>query len=163
MSPHKWLLTCLYVRDAQRLRQSLEINPEYLKNDASASSTVTDLKDMQVGVGHSFHGLKLWMVMRTYNTANLQEQIRRDVAMAKMFENLVHANCWFDIVVPRNFALVCFRIKATGVWADDEVNRLLIVNMKKTGKVRATLRCGIVPSGGEAHLEHLGAHEEDDQ
>ncbi|KAE8789850.1 putative decarboxylase protein [Hordeum vulgare] len=139
MSPHKWLLTCLdctclYVRDAQRLSQSLATNPEYLKNDASASGAVTDLKDMQVGVGRRFRGLKLWMVMRTYGTANLQEHIRRDVAMAKMFEGLVHADGRFEIVVPRNFALVCFRIKATGLREGDEVNRELMVNVNKTGK-----------------------------
>ncbi|XBI14765.1 hypothetical protein VPH35_057301 [Triticum aestivum] len=143
MSPHKWLLTCLdctclYVRDARRLSQSLETDPEYLKNDASVSGDVTDLKDMQVGVGRRFRGLKLWMVMRTYGTANLQEHIRRDVAMAKMFEDLVHADNRFEIVVPRNFALVCFRIKAAGVRADDEVNRLLMANVNKTGKAYLT-------------------------
>ncbi|VAH55169.1 unnamed protein product [Triticum turgidum subsp. durum] len=143
MSPHKWLLTCLdctclYVRDAHRLSQSLETDPEYLKNEASVSGDVTDLKDMQVGVGRRFRGLKLWMVMRTYGTANLQEHIRRDVAMAKMFEDLVHADDRFEIVVPRNFALVCFRIKATGVRAADEVNRLLMANVNKTGKAYLT-------------------------
>uniref|UniRef100_M8BMV1 Aromatic-L-amino-acid decarboxylase n=1 Tax=Aegilops tauschii TaxID=37682 RepID=M8BMV1_AEGTA len=115
-----------------------ETAPEYLKNDASVSGDVTDLKDMQVGVGRRFRGLKLWMVMRTYGTANLQEHIRRDVAMAKMFEDLVHADNRFEIVVPRNFALVCFRIKAAGVRADDEVNRLLMANVNKTGKAYLT-------------------------
>ncbi|VAH70978.1 unnamed protein product [Triticum turgidum subsp. durum] len=143
MSPHKWLLTCLdctclYVRDARRLSQTLETDPEYLKNDASVSSDVTDLKDMQVGVGRRFRGLKLWMVMRTYGTANLQEHIRRDVTLAKMFEDLVHADDRFEIVVPRNFALVCFRIKTTGVRAADEVNRLLMANVNKTGKAYLT-------------------------
>ena len=75
----------LFVRDAHRLSDSLETNPEYLKNDATESGEVTDLKDMQVGVGRRFRGLKLWMVMRTYGTAKLQEHIRSDVAMAKMF------------------------------------------------------------------------------
>ncbi|SPT20492.1 unnamed protein product [Triticum aestivum] len=142
MSPHKWLLTCLdctclYVRDAHRLSDSLETNPEYLKNDATDSGEVTDLKDMQVGVGRRFRGLKLWMVMRTYGTAKLQEHIRSDVAMAKMFEDLVRADDRFEVVVPRNFALVCFRIKASGAMTEedaDEANRLLMENLNKTGK-----------------------------
>ncbi|VAH13174.1 unnamed protein product [Triticum turgidum subsp. durum] len=142
MSPHKWLLTCLdctclYVRDAHRLSDSLETNPEYLKNDATESGEVTDLKDMQVGVGRRFRGLKLWMVMRTYGTAKLQEHIRSDVAMAKMFEDFVRADDRFEVVVPRNFALVCFRIKATGAMTEedaDEANRVLMENLNKTGK-----------------------------
>ncbi|VAH53261.1 unnamed protein product [Triticum turgidum subsp. durum] len=142
MSPHKWLLTCLdctclYVRDAHRLSDSLETNPEYLKNDATDSGEVTDLKDMQVGVGRRFRGLKLWMVMRTYGTAKLQEHIRSDVAMAKMFEDFVRDDDRFEVVVPRNFALVCFRIKASGAMTEedaDEANRLLMENLNKTGK-----------------------------
>ncbi|VAI69308.1 unnamed protein product [Triticum turgidum subsp. durum] len=142
MSPHKWLLTCLdctclYVRDAHRLSDSLETNPEYLKNDATESGEVTDLKDMQVGIGRRFRGLKLWMVMRTYGTAKLQEHIRSDVAMAKMFEDFVRADNRFEVVVPRNFALVCFRIKPSGAMTEedaDEANRVLMENLNKTGK-----------------------------
>ncbi|CAL4986271.1 unnamed protein product [Urochloa decumbens] len=70
VSPHKWLMTCLdctclWVRDAHRLTDSLEISPEYLRNAVTDSGGVTDLKDMQVGVGRRFRGLKLWMVMRS--------------------------------------------------------------------------------------------------
>uniref|UniRef100_K3YNA6 Aromatic-L-amino-acid decarboxylase n=1 Tax=Setaria italica TaxID=4555 RepID=K3YNA6_SETIT len=142
MSPHKWLMTCLdctclWVRDTHRLTDSLETNPEYLKNDASESGTVTDLKDMQVGVGRRFRGLKLWMVMRTYGSAKLQEHIRSDVAMAKMFEESVRADDRFEVVVPRNFALVCFRIKPQGAMTEEdaeEANRELMERLNRTGK-----------------------------
>ncbi|RLM58323.1 aromatic-L-amino-acid decarboxylase-like [Panicum miliaceum] len=142
MSPHKWLMTCLdctclWVRDTHRLTGSLETNPEYLKNDASDSGTVTDLKDMQVGVGRRFRGLKLWMVMRTYGATRLQEHIRSDVAMAKMFEESVRADDRFEVVVPRNFALVCFRIKphaAMSEEATEAANRELMERLNRTGK-----------------------------
>ncbi|KAG2563826.1 tryptophan decarboxylase 1-like [Panicum virgatum] len=142
MSPHKWLMTCLdctclWVRDAHRLTGSLETNPEYLKNDASDSGTVTDLKDMQVGVGRRFRGLKLWMVMRTYGAARLQEHIRSDVAMAKMFEDAVRTDGRFEVVVPRNFALVCFRIKPHGGMTEEDAeraNRELMEGLNRTGK-----------------------------
>ncbi|CAD6246612.1 unnamed protein product [Miscanthus lutarioriparius] len=143
MSPHKWLLTCLdctclWVRDTHRLNDSLETNPEYLKNNASESGNVTDLKDMQVGGGHRFRGLKLWMVMRTYGTAKLQEHIRSDVAMAKMFEDSVRFDDRFEVVVPRNFALMCFKIKPHGGSMTkedaDEANRELMERLNRTGK-----------------------------
>lgn len=76
-SPHKWLMTCLdctclYVRNARRLTGCLETDPEYLRNHASDSGEVTDLKDMQIGIGRRFRGLKLWMAMRTYGVAKLR-------------------------------------------------------------------------------------------
>uniref|UniRef100_A0A0D3GW77 Aromatic-L-amino-acid decarboxylase n=1 Tax=Oryza barthii TaxID=65489 RepID=A0A0D3GW77_9ORYZ len=93
-----------------------------------------------VGVGRRFRGLKLWMVMRTYGVAKLQEHIRSDVAMAKVFEDLVRGDDRFEVVVPRNFALVCFRIRAgAGAAAAteedaDEANRELMERLNKTGK-----------------------------
>ncbi|KAF7056231.1 hypothetical protein CFC21_063659 [Triticum aestivum] len=143
ISPHKWLLTCLdctclWVRDRHCLTGALETNPEYLKNDATNSGEATDFKDMQVGVGRRFRGLKLWMVMRTYGTAKLQEHIQSDVAMAKAFEELVRADDRFEIVVPRNFALVCFRIRACGAMTEevaDEVNYVLMDRLNISGKV----------------------------
>ncbi|CAL5009978.1 unnamed protein product [Urochloa decumbens] len=143
MSPHKWLLTCLdctclWVRDTGRLTDSLETKPEYLRNDVTDSGDVTDIKDMQVGVGHRFRGLKLWMVMRTYGAAKLQQHIRSDVAMAKMFEEGVRSDDRFEVVVPRNFALVCFRIRVCGDMTEedaDEASRELMGTLNGTGKV----------------------------
>jgi tyrosine decarboxylase len=57
--------------------------------------------------------------------------------MAKMFEDFVRADDRFEVVVPRNFALVCFRIKANGGMMEedaDEANRVLMDNLNKTGK-----------------------------
>ncbi|CAN6373251.1 unnamed protein product [Urochloa humidicola] len=146
MSPHKWLMTCLdctclWIRDAHRLIDSLETNPEYLKNDITDSGTVTDLKDMQVGIGRRFRGLKLWMVMRTYGANKLQEHIRSDVAMAKMFEESVRADDRFEVVVPRNFALVCFRIKPRVAMAEEDAeraNRELVELLNRSGKMYLT-------------------------
>ncbi|CAO2176538.1 unnamed protein product [Urochloa humidicola] len=143
MSPHKWLLTCLdctclWVRDTCQITGSLETKPEYLRNDVSKTGDVTDIKDMQVGVGHRFRGLKLWMVMRTYGAAKLQQHIRSDVAMAKMFKESVMADGRFDVIVPRNFALVCFRIRRHGDMTEadaDEATRELMGRLNRTGKV----------------------------
>ncbi|CAD6252952.1 unnamed protein product [Miscanthus lutarioriparius] len=145
LSPHKWLLTCLdctclWVRDTRRLTESLETRPEYLRNDASESGAVTDLKDMQVGVGRRSRGLKLWMVMRTYGAAKLRQHIRSDVAMAKVFEECVRADDRFEVVVPRNFALVCFRIRpsATAGMTEEDAeaaNRELMERLNRSGRV----------------------------
>ncbi|WVZ77571.1 hypothetical protein U9M48_025425 [Paspalum notatum var. saurae] len=145
MSPHKWLLTCLdctclWVRDTRRLTDSLlDTNPVYLVKKDAAGEPVgsTDLKDMQVGIGHRFRGLKLWMVMRTYGASKLQQHIRSDVAMAKMFEARARDDEWFEVVVPRRFALVCFRVRPRGGMTEqeaDEAGRELMARVNRTGK-----------------------------
>lgn len=46
-----------------------------------------------------------------YGVANLMGHIRSDVDLAKHFEALVESDERFEVIVPRKFALVCFRLK----------------------------------------------------
>uniref|UniRef100_J3MQ91 Aromatic-L-amino-acid decarboxylase n=1 Tax=Oryza brachyantha TaxID=4533 RepID=J3MQ91_ORYBR len=76
------------------------------------------------------------VILGTTSEAML-EHIRSDVAMAKMFEEFVRGDDRFEVVVPRNFALVCFRIKANSAMTEeeaDEANRELMERLNKTGK-----------------------------
>jgi aromatic-L-amino-acid decarboxylase len=59
--------------------------------------------------------LKLWFVLRSYGVAKLRNFLRSHVKMAKVFEELVAMDKRFEIVVPRNFAMVCFRILPTAM------------------------------------------------
>ncbi|KDP38022.1 hypothetical protein JCGZ_04665 [Jatropha curcas] len=115
LNAHKWLLTnldccCLWVKDPNALIKSLSTNPEYLKNKASDSAQVVDYKDWQIALSRRFRSLKLWLVLRSYGVGNLRTFLRQHVEMAKVFEGLVREDKRFEIVVPRNFAMVCFRI-----------------------------------------------------
>ncbi|XP_008793633.1 tryptophan decarboxylase 1-like [Phoenix dactylifera] len=145
-SPHKWLLTCLdctclWVRDTRLLTGPLGTDPEYLKNGPSESGSVVDLKDLQVGVGRRFRSLKLWMVIRTYGVANLQAHIRSDVEMARRFEGMVRSDRRFEVVVPRRFALVCFRLMPRGGMVEaqaDKENRRLLEMINASGRAYIT-------------------------
>jgi tyrosine decarboxylase len=80
------------------------------------------------------------MVMRTYGAAKLRQHIRSDVAMAKVFEESVRADDRFEVVVPRNFALVCFRIRpsATAGMTEEDAeaaNRELMERLNRSGRV----------------------------
>ncbi|CAN0914762.1 Tryptophan decarboxylase TDC2 [Linum grandiflorum] len=146
LSPHKWLLSyldccCLWVKQPSLLVQSLSTNPEYLKNKQSESSSVVDYKDWQVGTGRRFKSLRLWLVMRSYGMANMQSHIRSDVRLAKIFERLVRSDHRFEVVVPRLFALVCFRFvpKKNGLTNRTELaNRKLLDWVNGTGRVYMT-------------------------
>ncbi|XP_057838856.2 tryptophan decarboxylase 2-like [Cryptomeria japonica] len=119
MNPHKWLFTnfdccLLWVKDSKALVEALSMNPEYLKNKVSQSKQVIDYKDWQIPLGSRFRSLKLWMVLRLYGISELQTYIRYQISLAQHFENLVIKDKRFEVMAPRTFALVCFRILPTG-------------------------------------------------
>lgn len=145
---HKWLLTslgccCLWVKDRSDLTKSLSTDPEYLKNKATDSKQVVDYKDWQITLSRRFLSMKLWMVMKSYGVSGLREFIRRHVKMAKHFEALLSNDNRFEVVVPRNFATVCFRIAplSESRGNEEDVNRLtkqLLESLNGTGKVYMT-------------------------
>ncbi|KDP38775.1 hypothetical protein JCGZ_05111 [Jatropha curcas] len=147
LSPHKWLLSymdccCLWVKNPSLLIKALSTNPEYLKNKESESNSVVDFKDWQVGTGRRFKSLRLWMILRSYGISNLQSHIRSDIQMAKVFEGFVRSDSRFEIVVPRRFALVCFRLvwpnKLDGLGNSEILNRKLLEWVNSTGRIYMT-------------------------
>ncbi|KAF6144407.1 hypothetical protein GIB67_024634 [Kingdonia uniflora] len=142
MNAHKWFLTnfdcsVLWVQDRNALIQSLSTNPEYLKNKASLGNMVVDYKDWQIPLGRRFRSLKLWMVLRLYGLENLQSYIRNHIQLAKHFEELVAADPRFEIVTPRTFALVCFRLCPlhNGEDCGNQLNHNLLDAVNSTGKL----------------------------
>ncbi|XP_074284953.1 tyrosine decarboxylase-like [Silene latifolia] len=114
---HKWFLTtldccCLWVQHPSALIKCLSTNPEYLNNHATDSQQVVDYKDWQITLSRRFRSLKMWIVIRSYGVNYLRDFLRSHISMAIHFEDLVLADPRFEIVVPRRFALVCFRLSA---------------------------------------------------
>ncbi|WOG89653.1 hypothetical protein DCAR_0208891 [Daucus carota subsp. sativus] len=150
LNAHKWFLTtldccCLWVKNPSALIQSLSTDPEYLKNAASESNKVVDYKDWQIMLSRRFRALKLWFVLRSYGVDQLREFIRGHVEMAKYFEGLVTMNKRFEVVVPRYFSMVCFRVSvaaviSAGLQSEDinEVNRKLLESVNESGRVYMT-------------------------
>ncbi|KAL9251339.1 hypothetical protein AKJ16_DCAP02391 [Drosera capensis] len=144
MNPHKWFLTnfdcsALWVKDQNDLIQSLSTDPEYLRNKASEANLVVDYKDWQIPLGRRFRSLKLWMVMRLYGLEGLQSYLRNHISLAKLFEDLVHQDSRFEVVTPRKFSLVCFRLLPPIKKEDDDrvnkLNRELLDAVNATGKI----------------------------
>ncbi|BBN16463.1 aromatic-L-amino-acid/L-tryptophan decarboxylase [Marchantia polymorpha subsp. ruderalis] len=142
LNPHKWLLinfdsSCLWVKDPKALESALSTDPEYLKNKHSDEKNVIDFRNLQLPLSRRFRAVKLWMVMRMYGASGLRTHIRNGVRMAKHFESLVKANRHFEIVTPRNFALVCFRVKPQANDPDNgkTINQKLMDTINANGTV----------------------------
>ncbi|PKI52940.1 hypothetical protein CRG98_026646 [Punica granatum] len=105
---------CLWVQKSCLLVKALRVKPEYLRNGPSERELVVEYIDWQVGTGRQFKSLQLWSVLRSYGIANLREHIRSDISMARMFEGFVMSDPRFEVITPRRFALVCFRLRQMG-------------------------------------------------
>ncbi|WOG94128.1 hypothetical protein DCAR_0313421 [Daucus carota subsp. sativus] len=146
MNLHKWLLTnldcsCMWLKKPSVLLDSLSMTADYMRNEASESKQVVDFMDWQIASGRRFRALKLWLVLRRYGVKNLMTHIRSDVDLAKHFEALVKSDKRFEVVVPVNFSLVCFRLKPN----EETEESLKILNWKLMEAVN---------SSGRAYMTH---------
>ncbi|XP_007030243.2 PREDICTED: tyrosine decarboxylase 1 [Theobroma cacao] len=170
MNPHKWFLTnmdccCLWIKEPRFLVDSLSTDPEILRNKASEFKAVLDYKDWQVALSRRFRALKLWIVIRRHGLANLVYHIRSDISMAKRFEAFVAKDDRFEIVVPRKFALVCFRLKPKQELEGAELNCRLLEAINSSGRAFMThavvggiyvIRCAIgTTMTEERHVDAL--------
>jgi aromatic-L-amino-acid decarboxylase len=137
-NPHKWMFTnfdcnCFYVADRKALIDTLSIQPEYLRNAATASGAVFDYRDWHIPLGRRFRSLKLWFVIRHYGVEGLQYHIRRHVEMAQQFAEWVKQDQRFELAAPAPLNLVCFRHRG-----GDESNQRLMERLNRTGDLYLT-------------------------
>ncbi|CAN6567924.1 hypothetical protein C1H46_023035 [Malus baccata] len=148
LNAHKWLFTaldccCVWIKDPSTLTSSLSTNPEYLRNKATDSKQVVDYKDWQIALSRRFRAMKLWLVLKSYGAVNLRNYLRSHVKMAMLFEWLVSTDRRFEVVVPRVFSMVCFRVSPSAaiIISDDEINvenRINEVNRKLLEGINAS-------------------------
>jgi aromatic-L-amino-acid decarboxylase len=134
-NPHKWLLTnfdcdCFYIKNRADLLRSLSILPDYLRDVASDSGTVIDYRDWQIPLGRRFRALKLWFTLRSYGATTLRSHIRRHVAMAYELAEWIGSEPEFELVVPPELNLVCFRHRG-----GDEINRRVLDLVNRSGRL----------------------------
>ncbi|MDP9406096.1 MAG: pyridoxal-dependent decarboxylase, partial [Actinomycetota bacterium] len=113
-NPHKWLFTnfdcdCFYVADRAALTGALSVQPEYLRNAATATGAVVDYRDWQIPLGRRFRALKLWFVLRSYGVAGLRAAVREHVALAQELAGWVESDPDWELAAPAPLNLVCLR------------------------------------------------------
>jgi aromatic-L-amino-acid decarboxylase len=113
VNPHKWLFTnfdcnLLFVADRQPLNAALDDTPPYLRNTASDTGEVVDLRDWQVPLGRRFRALKLWWVLRSYGTSGLRALVAEHIRLATELAERIDAHDALEHVAPPSFALVSF-------------------------------------------------------
>ncbi len=113
-NPHKWLgvnFDCdlFYVRDRSALVGALGIEPEYLKNAATASGEVIDYRDWQVPLGRRFRALKLWFLLRLQGAEALRGRVRASCGLAQWLVARLAELPHIEVLSPQRLGLVCLR------------------------------------------------------
>ena len=80
--------------------------------------------------------LKLWMVLRLYGAEILKSYIRNHIKLAKVFEQLVSQDPNFEVITPRIFSLVCFRM----VPIDDDEKKCNSRNLELLEAVNSSVK-----------------------
>ncbi|HET9721390.1 MAG TPA: aminotransferase class V-fold PLP-dependent enzyme [Solirubrobacteraceae bacterium] len=132
VNAHKWMLTpmdcsLLWCSRPEDLRAAFSLVPEYLRTPDSEEAL--SLSEYGPALGRRFRSLKLWAVLRCLGRQGLQEHIRRGVELAALFESWLVADPDWEVMAPRHFSLVVFRLRAT-----DEVNRRLLSLCNESGE-----------------------------
>jgi aromatic-L-amino-acid decarboxylase len=131
VNPHKWMgvpvdCSTLWTRRPDVFRDAFSLVPEYLR----VAEEVASLSEYTQVLGRRFRALKLWTVLRCYGRAGLQERIREHVRLAGLFEQWVRADASWEVVAPRPFSVVCFRLRGS-----DEHNELLVERVNTSGEI----------------------------
>ncbi|KEP45565.1 aromatic-L-amino-acid decarboxylase [Rhizoctonia solani 123E] len=113
---HKWGLvnfdcSTLWVRERTLLTDALDVTPEFLRTKQADTGAVIDYRNWHLALGRRFRSLKVWFVLRSFGVEGFQTHIRKGVELAKIFESLIENSSLFEMVAPRSFALVVFRLR----------------------------------------------------
>ena len=137
-NPHKWMLTnfdcsIFYIAERSMLINSLSILPEYLKNKATESGAVYDLRDWGIPLGRRFRALKLWHVINYYGVKGLQTFIREHMKNTQTLRSWIECDDRFEIVTPTPLTLICFRHKKGNLFTEQ-----LLEKINESGKAYMT-------------------------
>ncbi len=132
VNAHKWLATpmdcsLLWTSRPVEFREAFTLVPEFLRTTDDAE---LNLSEWGPALGRRFRSLKLWAVLRAYGREGLQAMIREHVRLAALFEEWVRAEPGWEVVAPRHFSLVCFRVGGS-----DEANEELLRRVNASGEI----------------------------
>jgi aromatic-L-amino-acid decarboxylase len=139
IDPHKWLYMpvecgCVFVRDAQAMRDTFSLTPPYLRDDANLP-WFSEFGPQQT---RGFRALKLWMVLQQIGEQGYRELISRDIRLARALQARIRARPEFELIAAGPLSVTCFRYTPPGAPDLDALNRRLLDLVQRQGQVFLT-------------------------
>jgi aromatic-L-amino-acid/L-tryptophan decarboxylase len=140
-NPHKWMFTnfdcsAFFVKDKEHLQDTFRLVPSYLQTQTNTGAN--DYSNWGIHLGRRFRALKLWFVIRNFGLSGLQEKVREHIQLARYFEEKIIEGGKFELILPRNLAVVCFRYRPESNNNEEELNKLnalLLEKINASGKL----------------------------
>jgi glutamate/tyrosine decarboxylase-like PLP-dependent enzyme len=116
LDPHKWLFQtfecgCVLVRDAEQLKSTFQIMPDYLRDVHRGAAEVNPC-DYGIQLTRSFRALKIWLSMKTFGLDAFRAAITRGFELAEFAEARLREMPYWEVVSPAHMGIVCFRFAA---------------------------------------------------
>ena len=135
-NPHKWLFTnfdcsAYFVKDAEMLRRTFTLIPEYLK---TGTKGVNNYSDWGIQLGRRFRALKLWFVIRNFGSTGLRQKVSDHIEWAKQLAVKVDQHPDFQLMAPAPLSTVCFRYHPDQLESGlNDLNRKLLDQINQSG------------------------------
>jgi aromatic-L-amino-acid decarboxylase len=112
LDPHKWLFQsmecgCVILRDADILKATYRITPEYLAEVHRNTSEVNP-HDYGMQLTRSFRALKLWMSIQYFGLDAFRLAMERGFELAEFAESKLRAMPGWEVVTPAGMGIVTF-------------------------------------------------------
>ena len=112
LDPHKWLFQsmecgCVLLRDADILKSTYRIMPEYL---ADVHRNVAEVNPCDYGIQltRTFRALKLWMSIQYFGLEAFRTAMERGFELAEFAESKLRSMPGWEIVTPAQLGIVTF-------------------------------------------------------
>ncbi|XP_023310643.1 aromatic-L-amino-acid decarboxylase-like [Anoplophora glabripennis] len=129
-NPHKWMLvnsdcSAMWFKDTKSVEKAFKVKSTLPK----VPTFEPEIHHWQIPTTRRFRALKLWFVLRIYGVEGIQQHIRRQIGLAKFFEQLVTSDGRFEVCIS-SMGLVCFRLKG-----EDCLTRALLDGVSNRKKI----------------------------
>jgi aromatic-L-amino-acid/L-tryptophan decarboxylase len=124
INPHKQLMvplgcSLLYVRDREELRQTCQHRGAYIPPTLDGEG---DPMDYTFYCGMPVNSLAPIFNMLTFGAKGIRDRLRHTVDLARTFADLLEQDENFEILMPRAFSTVCFRVKPATMRSTQAIN-----------------------------------------
>jgi aromatic-L-amino-acid/L-tryptophan decarboxylase len=140
--PHKWMSVpyeagLVIVRDAEALRATFSLVPEYLRIDTETEGGVhgpTWFSEYGFLQTRGFLALKVWMALKQAGLAGYTRAVEHDLALAEHLAARVDASPLLELAAPPSLSIVCFRYAPAALAGNNE--RLNALNQRLLERVQ---------------------------
>jgi aromatic-L-amino-acid decarboxylase len=134
---------CVLVRDGALLRDAFSLVPSYVRTEPGKGiGNLPWFAEYGFQQTRGFRALKIWVTLAHAGTAGLQQQIARQIALARYLEQRIEATPDLELRSKGKLSIVCFRYVPKELAGNEEalnaLNKTIMERMQANGTAFVT-------------------------